>query len=189
MLSSDKLTRCRKNAGMSVAELAEALTPSGLAMEKAQKRRKELKSSLGNWERGLMRPRPSREDIETIAHALQVGRGDLVCWNAAHKFAPIAPRKVRLMAELIRGRSVQDALDVLKFANKRAAVFVDKVLRSAIASADEEEANVENLFVSEARVDEGGVRRGTRRWRPKDRGRAVSFTRLASHIHVSVDVE
>jgi len=188
MLSSDKLKRCRKVAGMSITELASALTPAGLAAEKAQKRTKELKSALGNWERGLLKPQPSREDIESLARALHVGRTDLVCWNASHKFAPMAPRKVRLMAELIRGRSAQDALDVLKFANKRAAVFIDKVLRSAIASADEEEADVEGLFVSEARVDEGGIRRGTRRWRPKDRGRAVSFTRLASHIHVSVDV-
>ena len=101
----------------------------------------------------------------------------------------MAPRKVRLVVDLIRGRNVQDALDVLKFANKRAAVYVDKVLRSAIASADEQEADVQRLFVAEARVDEGGVRRGTRRWRPKDRGRAVPFTRLASHIHISVDLD
>ena len=93
------------------------------------------------------------------------------------------------MADLIRGRSVQDALDLLKFANKRAAVMIDKVLRSAIANADEQEADIERLFVSEARVDEGGVRMGTRRWRPKDRGRAVPWTRLASHIYISVDME
>ncbi|MBN1763819.1 MAG: 50S ribosomal protein L22 [Sedimentisphaerales bacterium] len=146
-------------------------------------------SALKNWERGLYRPTPQRSDIESIARVLRVDAQDLVVWRATHRYAPIAPRKVRLITELINGYPVQDALDMLKFANKRAAVMVDKVLRSAIANADEEEADVERLYVREARVDEGGVRMGTRRWRPKDRGRAVPFTRLCSHIHVSVDMQ
>ena len=174
---------------MSVSELAEAMVQAGLTGEQKLKRIKERKSTISNWERGLFRPTPKSEDVDSLASALMVERQDLLTWSACHKFAPIAPRKVRLVADLIRGRTVQDALDVLKFANKRAAVFMDKVLRSAIASADEQEADVENLYVVEARVDEGGVRRGTKRWRPKDRGRAVPFTRLASHIHVSVDIE
>ncbi|MCP4712185.1 MAG: 50S ribosomal protein L22 [Planctomycetes bacterium] len=110
-------------------------------------------------------------------------------WSASHRYAPIAPRKVKLVVDLIRGRTVQDALDLLKFANKRAAVFVDKVLRSAIANADEQEADIERLYVSQARVDYAGVRLNTRRWRPKDRGRAVSWCRKASHIHIAIDME
>ena len=114
-----------------------------------------------------------------------------ILWFGMHAtvFAPMAPRKVRLVADLIRGRAAQDALDVLKFCNKRAAVLVDKVVRSAIANADEAEADVERLYISDATVDEGGIRRGTRRWRPQGPWRAVSWTRLASHIHVSVDIE
>ncbi len=182
MLSSYKLKKCRKDAGVAVKDLAAKIVRPGLDEKKAS-------SAIHNWERGLMRPRAVRQDVDKLAGALNVEANDLTNWTATHKYAPIAPRKARLVVDLIRGRSVQDALDVLKFANKRAAVMVSKVLQSAIASADEQEADVEELYVSEARVDEGGVRHGTRRWRPKDRGRAVSFTRLASHIIVSVDME
>jgi large subunit ribosomal protein L22 len=182
MLSSEKLKNCRKAAKMSVKELAGGIVRPGLNEEKAC-------SAIKNWEQGLMRPNPTRADLDGLARALRVEANDLATWTAKHKYAPIAPRKARLVADLIRGRSVQDALDLLKFANKRAAVMISKVLQSAVANADEQEADVESLYVSEARIDEGGVRHGTRRWRPKDRGRAVSFTRLASHIIVSVDTE
>ena len=169
-------------AQMSVSELAAAIARPGLDAGKA-------KAAIENWQRGLVCPQPSSEDVGALAKALRVDRNDLVVWTAKHRFAPIAPRKVRLVTDLIRGRTAQDALDLLKFTNKRAAVFVDKVLRSAIANADEQEADVESLYVCEARVDEGGIRANTKRWRPKDRGRAVPFTRLASHIHVTVDTE
>jgi len=182
MLSGRKLKRCREAHGLSVRELAEAVERSGLEGSKAR-------AAVGNWEQERFTPAPSSADIDSLARVLQVTRQELIVWTASHRFAPMAPRKVRLVAELIRGRTVQDALDVLKFANKRAAVLIDKVLRSAIANADEQEADVERLYICDARVDEGGVRQNTRRWRPKDRGRAVSWTRLASHIHVSVDVE
>lgn len=182
MLSGRKLKQCREARGLSVTELAEAIERAGLEGTKAR-------AAVGNWEQNRLSPTPRSADINSLARTLQVSPQDLIVWTASHRFAPIAPRKVRLVAELIRGRTVQDALDVLKFANKRAAVILDKVLRSAIANADEQEADVERLYICDARVDEGGVRQNTRRWRPKDRGRAVSWTRLASHIHVSVDVE
>lgn len=182
MLSSRKLKQCREARGLSVSELAESVERSGLEGRKAR-------AAVGNWEQNRLKPVPSAEDINSMARTLQVSRQDLEVWTASHRFAPIAPRKARLVAELIRGRTAQDALDVLRFANKRAAVIIDKVLRSAIANADEQEADVERLYICDARVDEGGVRQNTRRWRPKDRGRAVSWTRLACHIHVSVDVE
>jgi len=182
MLSSTKLNKCRKNAKMTVKGLADHFDGS-VADKKA------MATAIKNWEAGLMKPRPTRDQISRMASALGVHYRDLSVWKASHRYAPMAPRKVRLITELIQGRPVQDALDVLKFANKRAASFVDKVLRSAIANADEDEARVEDLYIAEARVDEGGVRMGTRRWRPKDRGRAVSFTRLASHIHIAVDLD
>ena len=182
MLTGRKLKRCREAHGLSVTELAEAIERAGLEGSKAR-------AAVGNWEQDRLTPAPRSADIDSLARVLQVTRQELIVWTASHRYAPMAPRKVRLVAELIRGRTVQDALDVLKFANKRAAVLIDKVLRSAIANADEQEADVERLYICDARVDEGGVRQNTRRWRPKDRGRAVSWTRLASHIHVSVDVE
>lgn len=187
MLNSTRLKQYREEAGMSLSELAMALLPAGQASDK--KRIKEKKSAITNWERGLLTPRPKREDIESLARVLKTETTNLILWKSCHKYAPMSPRKVRLVTDLIQGLKVDHALDVLQFTEKRAAVFVDKVLRSAIASADEQEADVDRLVISEARVDEGGVRRGTKRWRPKDRGRAVPYIRLASHIHVGIEVE
>jgi large subunit ribosomal protein L22 len=107
-------------------------------------------------------------------------------WHAKHRFARISPRKARLVAELIRERDVQDALNVLRFTHNRAAQMMTKVLNSAIANADEAEADVDRLFVQEARVDEGPR---MRRFRPKDRGRAHMIRKPTSHIVVVVDEE
>ena len=107
-------------------------------------------------------------------------------WRSSYRFAPISARKARLVTQLIIGRSVQDAMDVLKFTQKRAAAMVDKVLRTAIADADEQRADVDSLYVSEARVDDAGVRMGTKRWIPKDRGRAHPISKKACHIHITV---
>ena len=105
-------------------------------------------------------------------------------WKSIHRFARIAPRKARLVVDLVRGLNAAEALDVLKFTNKRAAVFVDKTLRAAIASADEAAADTESLFIREARVDEGPT---IKRGRAKDRGRYHVILKRTSHITVVVD--
>ncbi|MHC4981802.1 MAG: 50S ribosomal protein L22 [Planctomycetota bacterium] len=107
-----------------------------------------------------------------------------MAWQALHRYARISPRKVRLVAELIRGRDVQDALNILKFTPNRAASIISKVLNSAVANANEAEADVENLYVLAARVDEAPV---IRRWREKDRGRAHPELKRNSHITVVVE--
>ncbi|MHC5082333.1 MAG: 50S ribosomal protein L22 [Planctomycetota bacterium] len=107
-------------------------------------------------------------------------------WVSSYRYAPMSASKARLVTQLIAGRDVQDALDLLTFTNKRAAVHVKKVLQSAIASADEQEADVDNLYVCEARVDQAGRRIGTKAWHPKDRGRAHPICKQASHIYVTV---
>ena len=107
-----------------------------------------------------------------------------MAWVAKFRNARGSARKARLIVDLIRGRQVQDALNILKFTPNRAAVQVTKVLKSAIANANEAEANVETLVVSEARVDEGPV---MKRFQPKDRGRAHSILKRTSHIIVAVD--
>ena len=107
-----------------------------------------------------------------------------MAWTAKHRFARISPRKARLVIDLIRGRHVDEALDILRFANKRASVFVDKVLRSAMANADEAEADMATLFIQEARVEDGP---SFMRWRPKDRGRAHPILKRSSHIVVTVE--
>ncbi|MHC4750779.1 MAG: 50S ribosomal protein L22 [Planctomycetota bacterium] len=117
---------------------------------------------------------------------MSVEVNDLANWRSSYRFAPMSARKARLVTQLIVGRSVQDALDILKFTRKRAAVMIDKVLRSAVAGADEQQADVDNLYVSCACVDDAGVRIGTKRWIPKDRGRAHPIRKKACHIHITV---
>ena len=104
-------------------------------------------------------------------------------WTARHRFARIAPRKVRLVIDLIRGRRCSDALDQLRFNHRRASSFIHNVLKAAMTSADEKEADMYSLYVSDARVDGGPY---FRRWRPKDRGRAHPIAKRTSHIIVTV---
>lgn len=106
-------------------------------------------------------------------------------FQASHKFARISPRKVRLVVDQIRGTPVQEALRVLKFHPRRAADFVEKILKSAIANAEyliterSLEVDLDTLFVREARVDSGPT---LKRWRPRSRGMAVPIRRRTSHI-------
>ena len=106
-------------------------------------------------------------------------------YQATHKYARIAPRKARLVADMIRGMRIDQALTSLEFSKKRAAWYFKTVLKSAIANAEEQEADVRNLYVSESRVDQGPV---IKRWRPKDRGRAHPIQKHTSHLHVTVEV-
>jgi large subunit ribosomal protein L22 len=107
-----------------------------------------------------------------------------MAWTATHKFARIAPRKTRLVVDLIRGKNVQVAMNLLRFTHKRAAVLINQVLKSAVANADEQEADVARLFVSECRIDPGPT---MHRFQQKDRGRAHPIKKRSSHIIVTVD--
>ncbi|MCO6437144.1 MAG: 50S ribosomal protein L22 [Phycisphaerae bacterium] len=104
-------------------------------------------------------------------------------WTARHRFARIAPRKARLVIDLIRGQRCDEAVEQLRFNRRRAAYFIRNVLRSAMANASEAEASVGDLVVTDARVDGGPY---YRRWQPKDRGRAHPIARRTSHITVVV---
>lgn len=104
-------------------------------------------------------------------------------WTAKHLFARIAPRKVRLVVDVIRGERCGDALEQLRFFHQRAARLIEAVLKSAMASADEQEADMHRLRVTDARIDGGPYQR---RWRPKDRGRAHPIAKRTSHIRVTV---
>ena len=105
--------------------------------------------------------------------------------TASHRFARIAPRKARLVADMIRGKGIEDALATLEFSPRRGAWFIKSVLRSAIANAEEANLDIGRLFVSESRVDEGPT---IKRFQTKDRGRSHPIMKRTSHIHVSVDV-
>lgn len=100
------------------------------------------------------------------------------------KFVRIAPRKVRIVADLIRGKSVTDALAILKFTPKRGAVLLNKVLRSAIANAENNfDLDADNLIVSKCYIDQGPT---LKRIHPRSRGQAFSILKHTSHITVIV---
>jgi large subunit ribosomal protein L22 len=107
-------------------------------------------------------------------------------YTAKHRFARIAPRKARLVMDLVRGRDVDDALSMLRFSKKRASVLVEKVIRSAVANFNEQETapSRNTLYVSAAWVDPGPT---MKRFQPKDRGKAYSILKRTSHLVVSVD--
>ena len=107
-----------------------------------------------------------------------------MAYRASHRYVRIAPRKARLVADLIRGKPVDAALTALEFSKKRGATFVRGVLRSAIANAEEGNADVGALVDTESRVDEGPT---IKRFQPKDRGRSHPIMKRTSHIHVAVD--
>jgi large subunit ribosomal protein L22 len=105
---------------------------------------------------------------------------------AKHRFARIAPRKARLLMDLVRGRNVDDALTLLRFNKKRASGLVEKVIRSAVANATEQDVAPKRnaLFVKACWVDEGPT---IKRFQPKDRGKAYSIMKRTSHLVVEVD--
>ena len=106
---------------------------------------------------------------------------------AKHRFARITARKARRIADLIRGRSVNEALELLTFAPQRGASFYVKVLQSAVANASQDEAiNVNRLVISECRADDGPLLNDRLRWRPGPQGRAMPFQKRLSHLTVKV---
>ncbi|MCG3127050.1 MAG: 50S ribosomal protein L22 [Phycisphaerae bacterium] len=105
-------------------------------------------------------------------------------YQATHRYARISERKARLVVGLIRGRRCDDALSILKFTPTRASHMVARVLNSAIANANEQEANMSRLFVAEAFVNAGPI---IKRFQPKDRGRAHPIHKRTCHITVLVD--
>ena len=107
-----------------------------------------------------------------------------MAYLAKHRFARIAPRKARLVGDMIRGQKVDQALTLLKFSKQRAAVLIGKVLQSAVANASEQEAEKRSLVVTRCWVDPGTV---MKRFQPKDRGKAYSIMKRTSHLCVEVD--
>lgn len=109
-----------------------------------------------------------------------------MAFQAKHRFARIGPRKARLLMDLVRGRDVDDAINLLRFSKQRASGMIEKVIRSAVANASEQEVATSRntLYVAEARVDAGPV---IKRFQPKDRGKAYPINKRTSHLVVSID--
>jgi len=107
-----------------------------------------------------------------------------MAYTNTHRGARISPLKARPVTDLIRGKSVDEALTLLEVSKKRAAVFVKNALLAAQNNADQAEVDTRRLVVTDARVDAGPT---MKRWQPKDRGRAHPILKRTSHITVSVD--
>ena len=96
----------------------------------------------------------------------------------------IAPRKVRLVVDLIRGKQVGEAVAILRHTPKAASPVVEKVLKSAVSNAEHNyELDINNLVVSEVFVDEGPT---LKRFRPRAQGRASAINKRTSHITIVV---
>lgn len=94
-----------------------------------------------------------------------------------------SPRKVRLVATLLRGKRVEDAILEAKLLEKRSAPVIEKLLRSAVANAKSQGLDVSALIIKELRVDKGLV---TRRFMPRAMGRAFPINKRSSHILVTL---
>ena len=105
--------------------------------------------------------------------------------RATAKYVRGSPQKTRLVVDLIRGKNVSEALAILQFTKKRASKEVEKVLKSAIANAEQKEegTDVDLLFISKACVNEGPR---MKRLRPAPMGRAYRIQRRMSHITIYV---
>ncbi len=103
---------------------------------------------------------------------------------AKWRYARLSAQKGRLVADQIRGMPVEQALDLLTFSNKKAAVFIRKVLNSAIANAEHNEAaDIDELIVQMIYVDEGPT---MKRMRARAKGRGTRILKRTSHITVVV---
>ena len=104
--------------------------------------------------------------------------------SATLKFTHLSPQKMRLVADQIRGMSVDRAINLLSFSNKKGAEIVKKVLESAIANAENNDgADIDELKISAIQVNQGPT---MKRLRPRARGRADRILKRTSHLTVTV---
>ncbi|MBY0586177.1 50S ribosomal protein L22 [bacterium] len=109
-----------------------------------------------------------------------------MAYKASHRFAKIAPTKARKVADLIRRQPVQQAVESLRFLPHRGARLIEKVLRSAIANAEDRGSRkMEELVVTAITIDEGPR---MKRFQPHARGTAFPILKRFSHIHVEIGV-
>ena len=104
--------------------------------------------------------------------------------RARLKFTRISPQKLRPVAELLRGKSIDDGLNILRFIPKKGARLLERVLKSALSNATENfKKDEENLYISKVMIDEGPR---IKRFRPVAYGRAHPFKKKLSHITIEL---
>jgi len=105
--------------------------------------------------------------------------------KARLRFARIAPRKARLVADLVRGKKSEEALNILSFTKKAAAKILIKLLKSAIANATQKKTiDIDRLYVKQIMVDQGPT---MKRYQSRALGRATTIRKTSSHINIVLD--
>jgi large subunit ribosomal protein L22 len=108
-----------------------------------------------------------------------------MAYEATHRFAQISARKVRPLADLIRGKLADEALEILRYQPHRGARMLEKVLKSAMANAEDRRAqDLHDLLVADVRIDGGPM---VKRMRPHARGMASVIKKRMSHIRVALE--
>lgn len=175
-IRSDKLKELAAGAKLTTEQLGQAIERDGLRGADSQ-------SAVANWMAGRRTPACKAADVAHLARALGCAPKDLVRFVSSVLHHRGSPRKAKLVVDLVRGKNVDQALNLLTFTTKRAAVDVKKALNAAIADAEQAQADVTQLFVSESTVDDGPR---LKRFQPKDRGRAHAIIKRFAHITIGV---
>ncbi len=104
---------------------------------------------------------------------------------AAAKFIRVSPRKIRLIMDQVRGRKVEEALNILSFAPHKGARILIKLINTAVSNAEQNsDIDVDSLYIKRLYADEGPT---MKRWRPRAQGRATRINKRASHMTIIVD--
>ncbi|QDV08412.1 50S ribosomal protein L22 [Planctomycetes bacterium Poly30] len=112
---------------------------------------------------------------------------DLGGFVARHRYARISSRKARLVADVIRGRNANDALEILELMPQRGSAFFAKIVASAIANASlDETVDTNDLIIVDCRADDGPMLNNRLRYRPGPQGRAMPYRKKTAHLSVIV---
>lgn len=103
--------------------------------------------------------------------------------KAVAKYVRMSPIKLKPVADLVRGKDINEALTILKFTPGKGAEIVEKVVQSAMANADVKEMDTDNLYVAEVYANQGPT---TKRWRAGSQGRASIILKRSSHVGVTL---
>lgn len=107
--------------------------------------------------------------------------------TASARHVRIAPRKARMVIDLVRGKPILEALDILEFTQKRAAPIISKVIESALRNVEESDTlewELDDLVVAEAYVNQGPT---MKRFKPRAMGRATTILKKTSHINIALE--
>ena len=105
--------------------------------------------------------------------------------RAVARFVRMSPRKVRLIMDQVRGKKVDEALNMLSFSPQKGARILKKLIHSAVANAEQNSnTDVDSLFIKRVFADEGPT---LKRWRPRALGRATRIRKRTSHLTVVLD--